>query len=74
MTTLLCILPEEFHEQRSLEGYGPWACKELDMTERLPLYVRWKHTTIYIVSPFMCSLILHLLHFVSKASCVKHLQ
>ena len=23
------------HEQRSQEGYGPWGCKELDMTERL---------------------------------------
>jgi len=23
----------ESHEQRSLEGYSPWGCKELDMTE-----------------------------------------
>ena len=22
------------HGQRSLAGYGPWSCKELDMTER----------------------------------------
>ena len=27
----------EFHEQRSLEGYCPWSCKELDMTEELIL-------------------------------------
>ena len=23
----------EFHGQRSLAGYSPWGCKELDMTE-----------------------------------------
>ena len=23
---------EKSHEQRSLEGYRPWSCKELDMT------------------------------------------
>ena len=26
------FLPEKSHEQRSLVGYSPWACKELDMT------------------------------------------
>ena len=25
----------ESHEQRSLVGYSPWGCKDLDMTERL---------------------------------------
>ena len=29
------FVPEEFHGQRSLEGYSPWGCKELDTTERL---------------------------------------
>ena len=29
------ILPGEFHGQRSLVGYNPWAHIELDMTERL---------------------------------------
>ena len=28
------ILPEEFHGQRSLVGYSPRGCKELDTTER----------------------------------------
>ena len=28
---------EEFHGQRSLAGYSPWGCKELDMTEQLLL-------------------------------------
>jgi len=27
------FLPGESHRQRSLEGYGPWGCKESDMTE-----------------------------------------
>ena len=25
--------PVEFHGQRSLAGYSPWGCQELDMTE-----------------------------------------
>ena len=28
---------ENPHYQRNLEGYSPWGCKELDMTERLTL-------------------------------------
>ena len=28
------LLPGEFHGQRSLLGYSPWACKELDTTEQ----------------------------------------
>ena len=31
------FLPGEFHGQRSLVGYSPWGCKELDTTERLTL-------------------------------------
>ena len=29
----LAVLLGESHGQRSLEGYSPWGCKELDMTE-----------------------------------------
>ena len=29
------ILPGELHGQRSLVGYSPWSCKELDVTEGL---------------------------------------
>ena len=29
------FLLEESHGQRSLVGYSPWGCKELDLTERL---------------------------------------
>ena len=32
------FLPGESHGQRSLEGYSPWDCKELDMTEWLSLH------------------------------------
>ena len=28
------FLPGKFHEQRSLVGYSPWGCKELNMTEQ----------------------------------------
>ena len=31
------FLPREFHGQRSLLGFSPWGCKELDMTEQLTL-------------------------------------
>ena len=31
----LVFLPEEFHGKRSLEGYGPWVCKEAKMTDPL---------------------------------------
>ena len=27
------FLPGEFHGQKSLVGYSPWGCKELDTTE-----------------------------------------
>ena len=30
-------MPGEFHAQRSLVGYSPWGCKELDTTGRLTL-------------------------------------
>ena len=32
---LKCSHLENAHEQRSLEGYSPWDCKELDTTEQL---------------------------------------
>ena len=31
------FLPREFRGQRSLAGYNPWVCKELDTTEQLTL-------------------------------------
>ena len=35
MQPTLEFLPEKSHGQRSLEGYSPWGCKEVVMTERL---------------------------------------
>ena len=36
------FLPEEFHGQRSLEGYCPWGYKDSDTTEPLtPTYLQW---------------------------------
>ena len=31
---LSVFLPRKFHRWRSLAGYSPWDCNELDMTER----------------------------------------
>ena len=46
-------LPGEFHGQRSLAGYSPWGCKELEMTEELTHFIRpqdWK-TSVFIPIP-----------------------
>ena len=54
------FLPGESHGQRSLEGYSPWCCKELDMTDRLMLSFILKfigkkgqflHIYLHILSP-----------------------
>ena len=37
MATILVFLPGESHGQRSLAGYSPWGCKELDIIEWLLL-------------------------------------
>ena len=34
MAITLVFLPGEFYGQRSLAGYSPWGCKELDTTEQ----------------------------------------
>ena len=34
----LLFLPGEFHGLRSLAGYTPWGCKELDMTDLLTFF------------------------------------
>ena len=37
MATTPTFLPGESHGQRSLVGYSPWDCRELDTTELLTL-------------------------------------
>ena len=41
------FLPGEFRGQRSLEGYSPWDCKELDMTENTHTHTH-THTHNYL--------------------------
>ena len=36
-TVVPVFLPGEFYGQRSLVGYSPWGCKELDTAEQLSL-------------------------------------
>ena len=55
------FLPGESHGQRSLVGYSPWGCKELDMTE----HTRTGLTFLAPESderemPYACCLVLHL--------------
>ena len=58
------LLPGKFHGQRSLVGYSPWGCKELDTTERLHFLSFcssfWRTTNIYLYiegngNPLQCS-------------------
>ena len=35
----LSILPWEIQGQRSLMGYHPWICRQLDMTERFSTHI-----------------------------------
>ena len=56
------FLPGESHEQRSLAGYSPWGCKELDITEmtehaHIMIYnlcaLLILHTQIHIHFPYL---------------------
>ena len=43
------FLPGKSHGQRSLAGYSPWGCKELDITEHVHMYThRHAHTHTHI--------------------------
>ena len=47
------FLPGKFHRQRSLAGYSPWGCKELDTTERLThthTLTKWSKSSIRLAS------------------------
>ena len=35
------VTHSSIHLENSMD-YSPWGCKELDMTERLSLYIIWK--------------------------------
>ena len=62
------FLPGEFHGQRSLAGYSPWGCKELDTTEQLTLSYMFnfskypfksKKGGLFLKIPFMSIIIKH---------------
>ena len=63
------FLPGEFHGQRSLAGYSPWSCKELDLTEQLALSVvrLSHHSPPHSLLPFLHSCMCML----SSFSCVR---
>ena len=42
------FLPGEVHGQRSLAGYSPWGCEELDVTEAT------EHTYVHMLQKFSC--------------------
>ena len=56
------FLSGEFHEQTSLVGYSPWACKESDMTEWLTLCI------IHLIFPLCLSSNLKLLFMEQRGS------
>ena len=43
------FLPGKSHGQRSLAGYSPQGCKELDLTERLSMHAQ-KMLTSYVLT------------------------
>ena len=49
------FLPGKFHGQRSMAGYSPWGCRELDMTEQLSTHTGaiW---IIHLVTGLPCQL------------------
>ena len=51
------FLPGEFHGQRSLAGYSPWGCKELDMTEQLAFIQRWQKSYFRNVQPELSAIL-----------------
>ena len=45
------FLPGKFHGQRSVVGYSPWSCEEMDMTEQLTLDFLNLSASLRILSP-----------------------
>ena len=64
---LQCILPGEFHRQRSLAG-SPWGCKELEATEQAHTLV---HLIVYklTILPAKLLLVVHLSFSLCERKC-----
>ena len=52
MATHSIFLAGKFRGQRSLVGYSPWGCKELDMIEWLSMHLSYTEKDINIVKQF----------------------
>ena len=61
MATHCVFLPGEFHGQRSLAGYSPWGCRELDMTEWLTLFFQHIKDS-FISEHLLCSKLVNWSH------------
>ena len=58
MATHSSILAWKFHGQRRLAGYTPWGLKELDMAERLTIWIWGPLSAKYYLCFLMCCLAL----------------
>ena len=63
------VLPGEFCGQRNLTGYGPWRCKELDMTDQLTHTL----TAIYRNAITLKSVLCVFFFFFTKCSFIQYL-
>ena len=50
----LRILASKFHGQKSLTGYSPWGCKEVDTTEHLHVCACDTHAHIHTCTLHIC--------------------
>ena len=53
------LLPGKFHRQRSLVGYSPWGCKELNTTEQLNLILQVISVPLSIFSNWFLFILNH---------------
>ena len=63
------LLPGKSHGRRSLVGYSPWGCKELDTTERLHFYfshLKSKNIGCYCLVTKLCLILC------DSMNCVAH--
>ena len=61
------FLPGEFHERRSLAGYSPWGCKELDMTDGIDHYLYARFIAPLTILDYFVLIIAHYGFLFNKA-------
>ena len=69
MATTPIFLPGEPHEQRSLAGYSPWSCKELNR-------IRLKQLSMHTAHFFLASNLgrVHSKHIVANQGCMSSIK